>query len=284
MRFTLTASLIITIVLIGVVLLVGEGSNWPTVENPPYQGEALDKIAFSGGKLTHSEQALDRAIREPQNTWSNLAFVIAGAWLIGNATLRSSRLAGAMLIAVGVGSFLYHASASRTLRQLDVAAMYGLFLVLSALALAVLSPKLKSWMESHIASLTVTAVAFAIVCTLFRNFRILDFKPLSLTTITAVTATLTIGVLLIALMKNLTPKRVALTGAAILLFVIGAVCQTGDRPHGWLINPSAIVQPHALWHVCAAIATTLAVRLLEYTSFDKVNALHHSSRVNDLAG
>lgn len=266
MRFTLTTSAIISIALIVVVLLIGGNSNWPAVENPPYQGEALDKNAFSEGKLTHSEQALNRAIREPQNTWSNLAFVIAGAWLIGNATLRSSRLAGVMLIAVGIGSFLYHASASRTLRQLDVGAMYGLFLALSALSLSALSAKVRSWMESHITTLTIVACAFAIGSTVFRNFRIFDFKPLALTTVTAVTATLTIGVLLIALLKNLSPGRIALTSIAILLFVVGAVCQTGDRPHGWLINPNAFIQPHALWHICAAIATTLAVRLLECPS------------------
>src|SRR4051812_47378339 len=81
--------------------------NWPPVEPKPYQGEAADLT-----KAGHSAPALARLIREPQNTCSNLVFVFGGAFLFATSRTRGARLIGVPLVAVGVGSFLYHASAS----------------------------------------------------------------------------------------------------------------------------------------------------------------------------
>src|SRR5262245_17462235 len=84
--------------------------SWPAPERTPLQGEAVDVERLAAGVITHSPTALHRVVREPQNAWSNLAYVFAGA-LIGahfpRPLLRGTALA---MIGVGLGSFLYHAS------------------------------------------------------------------------------------------------------------------------------------------------------------------------------
>src|SRR4051812_4180964 len=91
---------------------VARPERWPPPEAPPQQGEAACDASRTSSKtgLTHSSQALGHLIREPQNTWSNLAFVLGGAWLVSARSLRLARITGVALIGVGAGSFFYHAS------------------------------------------------------------------------------------------------------------------------------------------------------------------------------
>src|SRR5688500_9400020 len=133
--------------LVGLLLtlaLVRNPLRWPAPEPRPYQGEAAD-VTKSG----HTAAALGRLIREPQNTWSNLAFVVGGALLLGTARCRVARLLGIPLIAVGIGSFLYHASASARLRELDVGAMNWLFAMAIVLCVSIVIEKAQPSIERH---------------------------------------------------------------------------------------------------------------------------------------
>lgn len=130
---TLLAFLVVAAALALTLALVRDAARWPEAEVPPRQGEAVQR---GSTPPQHLPEALRRLVREPQNTWSNLAFVLGGAALVVTARLRMARGVGVSLVAVGIGSFLYHASASRTLRHLDVGAMYWLFLLLAVLAQA----------------------------------------------------------------------------------------------------------------------------------------------------
>ncbi|MBI5565337.1 MAG: ceramidase domain-containing protein [Chloroflexi bacterium] len=79
-------------------------------------------------------------IRQPINTWSNLAFVWVGAFIAFSATpdrplRRSYTLILALAcVGIGLGSWLYHASLSFVGQWLDVMSMYllGVFMVLYA--------------------------------------------------------------------------------------------------------------------------------------------------------
>ncbi|MFO1447939.1 MAG: hypothetical protein U1F61_07255 [Opitutaceae bacterium] len=103
---------------------------------------------------------MSHLIREPQNTWSNLAYLAGGALLLGSsASSRSARSLGLALIGVGVGSFLYHASASRTLRHLDVGAMYWVFLSAILFSLGSVVPRFRIWTEKHGMALGVITLA-----------------------------------------------------------------------------------------------------------------------------
>ncbi len=243
--------------------LVGRADRWPPPENPPRQGEALDAAALRRGAVGHSAGALARLIREPENTWSNLAFILGGAWLLTQASRRRARGVGVALIATGVGSFLYHASASRTLRHLDVGAMYWLFIGTAAFAIASIRPRLARWLEAPGTGFAAAAAVAAGLVTAGRNLRLAGVKPLALTTLTALTAAVLAAALGLTALRRRTVRARLGAGGALALFALAVICQVGDRPGGWLVNPEGVIQAHALWHVLSAAALVLAVRTLD---------------------
>jgi predicted membrane channel-forming protein YqfA (hemolysin III family) len=261
MKKTLLIITAVTLSLIGTLLSVGR--NWPPPENPPRQGEGIDVIALKSGIFIHSQLALSRMVREPQNTWSNLAFVVVGAYLVTGGLTRRARLVGAALIAVGIGSFLYHASASRTLRHADVAAMYALFFATSALCIGSLHRRIGDLLDRRIGVLAIGTLVIGVCATAGRNIIILGVKPFSLTVGTAAAATLLILSLVYTAYQRQRTRTTSMAAGAVGAFIIGVVCQVGDRPGGWLCAPDAVVQGHALWHLFSALAVFLAVRTLD---------------------
>jgi hypothetical protein len=253
---------LVVVGLLGVLAGVRQPAAWPEPETPPQQGEAVEPGSIST-RPVHSAVALARLVREPQNTWSNLAFVIGGAFLAGTATSRLSRLVGVAVIAVGVGSFLYHASASRELRHLDVAAMYWLFLMTTALCIGAVWPPWRAKLEAVAVAVFGVALIAAVLLTFARNVTVFGIKPFSLHAATAVTA----AILILSLAQ--VARRLETIGAALQLlgivtvFGVAVACQTSDRPGRRFYRPDAIIQAHAVWHVLAAGTLVAAVKLLE---------------------
>jgi hypothetical protein len=76
--------------------------------------------------MAFCEERICSLIREPANTWSNLAFLAVGAALVWKARADGRRdllSVGATEILVGFGSFWFHASATRAGEIADVWAM-----------------------------------------------------------------------------------------------------------------------------------------------------------------
>jgi hypothetical protein len=67
----------------------------------------------------------DHFIAESQNTWSNLAYVLAGALVLLRFRSLLGALWGAQLILIGVASAYYHATLSEGPQILDVAWIYA---------------------------------------------------------------------------------------------------------------------------------------------------------------
>ena len=247
--------------LLATVAIVREPGQWPAPELPPPQGEAAD---LATGR--HSTAAIARLIREPQNTWSNLALLFGGALIVATAATRSGRHAGIALVAVGAGSFLYHASASEALRQLDVGAMYWLFFLTAVLCATALRPAWRPPLEAHGRTLLLGTLLLAVVVTAARNVEISGLKPLSLRFVTALAA----AMIIVSLARI--AWRLETIGAAlqllgiVTLFGIAAACQTFDRPGGRLYAPGALVQAHAVWHVLAAATFGWAARALDHAA------------------
>ena len=69
-------------------------------------------------------------IRQPANTWSSLAFVVAGLWMLGQrqaGRVQTYRLGFVLAtLAIGLGSAFYHASLSFVGQFWDVLGMYFL--------------------------------------------------------------------------------------------------------------------------------------------------------------
>jgi hypothetical protein len=255
---TLLISLVVLLGLLAALAVVRDPARWPEVEAVPYQGEAADVVTRK-----HSTAALAQLVREPQNTWSNLAFVVAGAFLVATRRARSASVTGFPLIAVGVGSFLYHASASMLLRQLDVGAMYWLFGVVAIHCVAIVVPRLRPVIDEHAIGFMLGALVLAGLLTLSRNIVVLGFKPLSLQVATTVAS----AALLLTL-ADVIRRRESVAAAfqflgIVTLFGAAVYFQVSDRPGGTLYRPAAAFQAHAVWHVLAAIAFAWAVTLLD---------------------
>ena len=263
MKKAFALSLGVVLALVVALVLLGAPDRWPAVESPPRQGEALDVQALKIGQFSHSPVAISRLVREPQNTWSNLAFVFSGAYLAFLTSLRTSRLVGVAIVGVGIGSFIYHASASYTLRHMDVAAMYALFFALLMLAAVSLHARWSALIDAHVWLLATLALAFAAFATSSRNFVVFGVKPLALPAVTATTSGVLIGSLMLRAWRERTVRTAVRVGMAVSLFAGALVCQVGDRPGGWLLNPESIIQAHAVWHILAAAALFLAVQVLD---------------------
>ena len=166
LRVAILLTLMVSLLLTAVVFLIDGSTGWPEPENPPRQGEALDAEAYRQGQYVHAHASLARSVREPFNTWTNLAFVVCGSLLLSYAGVAAGRQAGLALIGVGIGSFLYHASASRVLRHWDVGAMYWLYLMLIVLALGAISVTFRRFFKRTATARTVALPAMAGLITL----------------------------------------------------------------------------------------------------------------------
>jgi hypothetical protein len=242
--------------MLGLALLaVAHFTSWPTPESPPRQGEALDPKELAVGRVIHSHAALSRTVREPFNTWTNLAFVAAGSILLFRRRPSVLAHAGLALIAVGIGSFLYHASSSRTLRHLDVGAMYWIYALLLVLGLGAVSRSFAACYQRFSRAWFVLIPCLAAIVTVYRNVRLAGWKPFDLSLVTGVAAAVAgVSMVVVALRTG----RWTQTCVSLFLFGVSVFLQIGDRPGAWLCDPESIIQAHGMWHVLGAIACGIA--------------------------
>jgi hypothetical protein len=90
------------------------------------------------------EQQLCSVIREPANTWSNLAFVFVGIWILYHCRERKFghlRLMGFFAILLGLMSGFYHATSSFFGEVLDYSSMF----FISTFFICVNLARLRDW-------------------------------------------------------------------------------------------------------------------------------------------
>lgn len=110
------------------------------------------------------ERRLCTWIVEPSNAWSNVAYLVIGAWILwlDRAPRRSALSAiGVASVLVGFGSFAFHATATFVGEVLDISAMYlisGLFIVFNV-------RRLWHWSDRHLLALyaALAAASFALL-------------------------------------------------------------------------------------------------------------------------
>lgn len=229
-------------------------------------------------------------IRQPINTWSNLAFVIVGLLIAfdlkpDRSTRRSNlisrpmvrRLFALAIVGIGLGSMVYHASLSFVGQWLDVMSMYllGVFMVLYAAARLRESVRGPQGRGSSALMRRITD----------RPLRFLAAARLGMThagTVFAVgyiTINLALGLLLIvwpearryvfgvlivialaleAILqrKRLTTARPRWLIAALGVYVVAQIIWTLDLNH-IVCDPTSVLQGHAVWHVLTAASAGL---------------------------
>lgn len=235
------------------------GQQWETPEPPRVQGEALELIGE--GVARHRPEALALTVREFQNTWSSLSYVLIGVAMALRATSFAGRLVGLALVGLGWGCGIYHASIMPAWRLFDIIGMYWVvyaLIVYGAVGLLRRSP-LCGWAGNLLGlSVGIAAIATAV----HRN----DWRPLGVkifdSTYVAVWGFFLVGLLVVIAVWQAKP---AIRGKAIVwgigsLLGIGmaATCQLGDRVGSFLFAPQAFIQAHAVWHLLTAVAVGMA--------------------------
>lgn len=203
--------------------------------------------------------------RTRANTWSNLAYVLAGFYALAFAYSDSRRtppgagylvrtpafsaLFGIACVYLGIGSGLFHASLTRWGQQLDVASMYPPMVVLIAVGLGRFCPRLGSVPTWPL--LTVVTVALAVI------FYVYKWQMKSSVVLPLLIAILGIFPLLDLLVIRRWRVNRLYYPAGMAAIVAAVVCRQMDVAHRFS-GPDDWWQGHAFWHILAALALWLS--------------------------
>jgi len=211
---------------------------------------------FTPPNVDWCEEELCAWVTNPADTWSNLAYLAVGAWMIVRE--RKSRRPelrpfGPAAIAVGLFSGIYHASYTWMLQFFDFVGMFLFcFLVLTANALRL------GWIRPR-QQLVFFGVGTAAMSALV---------PLGFA------AGFPIQALVFLLIFTMLGQEFALRGRnpgadyrpytlALLLLTAAAVCSALDVTRVWCDPRNHWLQGHAAWHVLTAGALAALYRFYE---------------------
>jgi hypothetical protein len=114
--------------------------------------------------LEFCESRLCGWIVEPANTWSNIGFILVGFWVLWNVRKLARvdlALIGLTAVLVGIGSTLFHMTATRFGEILDLSAMYlisAMFVVYAAKRHWIMSTAMFVGIYALLAGLAVAAM------------------------------------------------------------------------------------------------------------------------------
>lgn len=201
------------------------------------------------------EAVRDSLMRQPANTWSSLAFVVAAVWIA--LRLRSSERARAALppaeaglfmaalALVGFGSAFYHATLTFIGQVVDVAGMY---LVATFILLHRLGPRFHlPPIGSVLVFVTVNAALMAGQITT-PSMRRVAFGVLL--------------VLALAIEWGSSRRGRPWLARGALLMILAFVIWALDRERV-ICDPESLLQGHAVWHILGALAAGCLFRSYE---------------------
>jgi hypothetical protein len=221
------------------------------------------------------------AVLEPQNTWSNWAYLLAGSIILYRSRNLLGAFVGLNLAFEFLFSALYHSKLTESMQFIDVAWIYVLVLSLIVCAAqcvvtpfhdaacATELPDFSNW--RFLVSLAIAAA------TIFIGMMIRVIRPDSTITTILLAGTLAavlsftyLWKLLSNLIQAIWPPElpdwhVVDTVDIILIFVFGLTALTfrfSDGPghilFDWCTKDEGKLQPHAVWHVASALLVLVA--------------------------
>lgn len=198
------------------------------------------------------EQVRDGLIRQPSNTWSSLAFCLAGAWILAEAVRRSDLKGarpiegaafGVAVFLVGATSAFYHASLTFLGQWLDVQSMYLLAMFPVAVNIDALRPG-----KPRLFWATYLGINVALGVLLFAVPEVRRYAfGLALGSVIAT------EVLVRRRTGRAWPLRPMVAAGALQAIAFGIWAL--DISHT-VCDPTGPIQGHALWHGLGAIAST----------------------------
>jgi hypothetical protein len=188
------------------------------------------------------EAVSDGVPRQNSNTWSSLAFVLAGIALCATAGRLTgdahhfTLLYAASLYVVGLGSAYYHALLTFSGQVVDV---LGMYLVITAV-ICFRQRKRRGWAPWIRAWIVLNCVGLLLQI-LFPSLRRYIFAA-------------TVLVLLVDEIRHARERSLRFLWMSLAVFSLAALIWVLDIT-GTVCQPSAIVQGHAAWHALGAVAS-----------------------------
>lgn len=191
-------------------------------------------------------------VTEPANTWSNLADIAVGVWMLWatrGSTSRTERLWPITTLVLGTSAFVYHASLTFVLQVLDFMSLFlffGLLVILNLIRLRVLpKERLLPVLLATVATLTALTVVLAKLD--------LPFQAIVLGLVIALLVTEAVA-------RTRTPFSLTWFGVAIGLFAIAIAFSASDVSRARCDPHDHLLQGHAIWHVLGALSSAAAFR------------------------
>lgn len=224
------------------------------------------------GRWSYRADLPDRGIREPQNTWTNLAYVFAGAVVTAAGRTAAVRVLGLAMFFLGVGSGLYHASATDHWRLVDIIGMYWTIALLALVGWAAVFRT--RFLSGAPMVLAVTVVA--IIAAIYRNdVRLAGLKPFDSTYVT-VTGVISVATcLFVTARRHRSGQTVGWSAVCLALAALAIAARLGDEPGRFWFSPDILLQGHAVWHVASAAAAMAAIWV-----FSVATKSNHEMRVS----
>lgn len=185
---------------------------------------------------------------EPANTWSNLAYIAFGVWLLLRGRRSGERMDtifGAAQVVVGLSSLVYHASYTFVLQVFDFMGMYvfmGLLVTFNLVRMRALGRE-RLWPVYVGAVAALTAATPFIAKTSFP--------------IQGIVGVLVLGTLATeALARGRAEQPIAYRWffVSLALIAAAATCSALDASRIWCDPENHFVQGHAVWHVLSSMS------------------------------
>jgi hypothetical protein len=221
----------------------------------------LDDCVEGGVDICYCEKLRPGMVKQPSNTWSNLAFVLVGLLILihaGGAQAEGQNPMttipfysigfGIVIITVGLGSIFFHGSMTSWGNLLDNLGMYWF------LSFALLYDLFRLFNASNVGVFIVIFLFFNVFVGILRGLNEGSEKyvfPTLLVSLIVIEFLFALGVIGVAgVERSFSFWFAAELGALILAVVIWRFSRT-DEP---LCNPDWPIQGHAVWQVLAAVA------------------------------
>lgn len=227
-----------------------------------YQGVNFWQSWIPGVAGTYEEfcerNRMDELIREPSNTFSNLAYVWLGLqvlafaiWDSKNKTPQNriqqrpifSIVFAASLILLGAGSFFYHASLSKIAQRWD---MTGVYAIMSFLLIYPISHLLPNKQKFISISVFIILLMDVLLYAFKWSLNGIIFLPLFI-------GAVLLGIIIEQMIRK--PKRKTIWGFISFASLIAAgIVWYLDREK-ILCDPDSLIQGHAAWHCLTGWST-----------------------------
>jgi hypothetical protein len=198
--------------------------------------------ACGPANLKWCEERVCSWINEPANSWSNVSYLLAAAWIAADARRRRSRPGlgfGAAVFVMGALSFLYHASNNFLTQALD---FFGMYLVVF---LIVATNAVRAGWAPRERALTLYAAACVLMTAALWPLTRLGFM---IQYIIAVAAAAILASELAGRRREPRPGSMRTFWTAAAVLAVAEAFSLSDVTRAWCDPKSHVLQGHAVWH------------------------------------